>query len=274
VSEAVLTSLEERERVFRRAVAISAGAHLALLLFAFVSPFPRSRSVTLPGVMNVSLVAAAPSAPSAARPALKKPAAPPAPKPKAKPEEPKPVPPPAPPKPEVKADKKLLPKDAVREPKPAPPKPKAAAAPPKPEEKLDYDDALDALREDLGEEAADAPDAELLASVRPGPKAGPQGDGGPGDPVDPEVAAWMRRVKIHVTRNWVLQPGFKRQAIQAVLEVTLDATGNVLEIDVTEGSGNPYYDQSVVRAVEKASPLPPPPESGEWPILFSPQDVL
>jgi TonB family protein len=56
--------------------------------------------------------------------------------------------------------------------------------------------------------------------------------------------------------------------------VTLDATGNVLEIDVTDGSGNPYYDQSVVRAIEKASPLPPPPESGEWPMLFSPQDVL
>lgn len=273
MAEAVLTSLEERERLFRRAVAISVGAHLVLLLFAVVSPFPRSRSVTLPGVMNVSLVAAAPSAPSAAKAAPKKPAAPP-PKPQAKPVEPKPAPPP-PPKPEVKADKKLLPKEAVREPKPEPPKPKPAVAPPKPEEPLAYEDALDALREEAGEEeeAGDAPDPALLASVRPGPKAGPAG-GGPGEPVDPEVAAWMRRVKIHVTRNWVLQPGFKRQAIQAVVEVTLDATGNVLEIDVTDGSGNPYYDQSVVRAIEKASPLPPPPESGEWPMLFSPQDAL
>jgi periplasmic protein TonB len=271
VAEAVLTSLEERERVFRRAVAISAGAHLALVLFALVAPFPRSHSMTLPGVVNVSLVAAAPSAPSAARPAPKPPAPPPA-EPKASPALPKPAPPP-PPKPEVKADKKLLPKEAVREPKPAPPKPKPAVAPPKPEQKLDYEGALDALREDLGEEASDGPDPDLLASVRPGPKAGPAG-GGAGAPVDPEVAAWMRRVKIHVTRNWVLQPGFKRQAIQAVVEVTLDATGNVLEIQVTEGSGNPYYDQSVVRAVEKASPLPPPPESGDWPMLFSPQDLL
>jgi TonB family protein len=269
VSDAVLTSLEERERLFRRAVAISVGAHIALLLFALVSPFPRSRGVTLPGVVSVSLVAAAPSAPAAGKPAVRKPP----PKPEAKPVEPKPAPPP-PPKPEVKADKKLLPKEAVREPKPAPPKPKPAVAPPKPEEPLDYDDALDSLREDLGEEkdAGEAADPELLASVRPS-QSGPPG-GGSGDPVDPEVAAWMRRVKIHVTRNWVLQPGFKRQAIQAVVEVTLDATGNVLEIDVTDGSGNPYYDQSVVRAIEKASPLPPPPESGEWPMLFSPQDVL
>jgi colicin import membrane protein len=56
--------------------------------------------------------------------------------------------------------------------------------------------------------------------------------------------------------------------------VTLDATGNVLGVDISRGSGNPFYDQSVVRAIEKASPLPPPPESGDWPFLFSPQDQI
>jgi hypothetical protein len=28
----------------------------------------------------------------------------------------------------------------------------------------------------------------------------------------------------------------------------------------------------VVRAVEKASPLPPPPEAGEWDFVFVPED--
>ena len=37
----------------------------------------------------------------------------------------------------------------------------------------------------------------------------------------------------------MLQPGFKRQVIQAVLEVTLDATGNVLESTSGTRSGNP-----------------------------------
>jgi TonB family protein len=275
VAEAVLRDAEERERLFRRALAISAGAHVLLLLMALVSPFPRSRSVALPGVMSVNLVAAAPSA-SAARPAAR--ATPPAAKPKPKPvEPPKPVVPP-PPKPEVKADKKLLPKEAVQPPKPAPPKPKPAVAPPEPkpkEEPLDYADALDALRDELGEEAGDAPDPEVVASVRPTARPGPPGGGGGGgDPLDPEVAAWMRRVKIHVSKAWVLPPGFKRQVIQAQIEVTLDATGNVLEVDVSQGSGNPFYDESVVRAIEKASPLPPPPESGDWPFLFSPQDQI
>ena len=38
-------------------------------------------------------------------------------------------------------------------------------------------------------------------------------------------------------------------------------------------SGNPWYDESVVRAIQKASPLPPPPEAGEWPFVFKPEDL-
>jgi protein TonB len=267
VAEAVLTAFEERERWFRRAVAISVAGHVLLLLLAFFSPFPRSHStVALPGVVNVSLVAAPPGPPAAARPAPKPPAPAP-PKAEVKPPEPQPAPKP----PEVKADKKLLPKDPNREPKP---KPKPAVAPkPAPTKPLGYDQAIDSLREELGEEASDAPDPELMASVRPGARSGPPGEG-PGVAVDPEVAAWMRRVKIQVTKAWVVAPGLRRQVIQAQVRVTLDATGNVLGVQVTDSSGNPWYDESVVRAIEKATPLPPPPESGDWPFVFSPQDVL
>ncbi len=271
MSDGVLTADLDRERVFRRAVAISAGAHLVLLLLAVVSPFPRSRPAALPGVVSVSLVAAAPQASAPARAAPPKP---PAARPKPKPPEPKATPPPEPPPPEVKADKKLLPKDPTQAPKPKP-KPAVAPAPPKPPppKPMDYDDALDTLRQELGEgPPSDAPDPDLVASVQPAP-AGPPGGGG-GDPLDPEVAEWMRRVKIHVSRSWILEASEKRKAIQALLAVTLDATGNVLEVELEKGSGSPSFDTSVVRAVEKASPLPPPPDSGEWPFIFTPQDVL
>jgi hypothetical protein len=61
----------------------------------------------------------------------------------------------------VRADKKLLPKEAAQ-PRSAPPKPKPAVAPPEPPKRsLDYADALDELRDELGEEAGDAPDPEL-----------------------------------------------------------------------------------------------------------------
>lgn len=278
MAEAVLRGDDERERAFRRAVGISVAAHLVLLGLALVSPFGARRVERPAGSMSVSLVAAPPGAPAAAaRPAAKPAAAKPAPKPKPPTKEaPKPVPPPEAPKPEVRADKKLLPKEATRAPKPAPPKPKPAVKPP--EKELDYDDALSSLREELGEpaDAGDAPDPELLASVRPGPagSAGPAGMGGTGPPLDPEVAAWIKRVKIHVSRAWVLEPGFKRRVIEAEVSVTLDAAGQVLGVEVARGSGNPSYDESVVRAIEKASPLPAPPEDGDWAFVFTPQDVL
>jgi colicin import membrane protein len=267
VFEAVLPGDDERERAFRRALYISVGAHLVLLGLAFVNPF-QSRSYERPaGVMNVSLVAAVPGAQAAAaRPAAKPPA-----KPKEPPKEAaKPVPPP---EPQVRADKKLLPKEAVQAPKPAPPKPKPAVKPP--EKELDYDDALSSLREELGEpeDAAEAPDPELLASVKR-PAGGPAGMGGTGDPLDPLIAAWIKRVKIHVSRAWVLEPSLKRQIIEAEIVVSLDASGRVLGVEVQRRSGNPYYDESVVRALEKASPLPPPPEDGDWAFVFTPQDVF
>jgi TonB family protein len=272
VPEAVLTADLDRERVFRRAVGISAAAHAALLLLAVVSPFPRSRPAALPGVVSVSLVAAAPAAPAPAAKAA--PPKPPAAAPKPKPPEAKPAPPPEPPPPEVKADKKLLPKDPTQAPKP---KPKPAVAPPKPApppKPMDYDAALDTLRQELGEEPpSDAPDPDLVASVQPAAPTGPPGGAG-GDPLDPAVAEWMRRVKIHVSRSWILEASEKRKAIQALLNVTLDATGNVIEVELRERSGSPSFDTSVVRAIEKASPLPPPPDSGEWPFIFTPQDVL
>jgi colicin import membrane protein len=59
------------------------------------------------------------------------------------------------------------------------------------------------------------------------------------------------------------------------VQVRLDPQGNVVgEPRITRRSGNPWYDDSVVRAIEKSSPLPPPPEAGEWPFVFRPEDIL
>ena len=56
--------------------------------------------------------------------------------------------------------------------------------------------------------------------------------------------------------------------------VRLSAGGEVLGTRVERRSGNPWYDESVERAIKKASPLPPPPEADEWLFVFRPEDVL
>jgi TonB family protein len=179
---------------------------------------------------------------------------PPKPKTVVLPEKPKPVPKPKP-KPEVKAKPKPKP-----EPKPAKPEPKAAPEPPQ----QSYSDVLAELRaEEASVSPAPAAGAGAAASAR-----------GPGVLVSPEVMAWMRRAKVHVTRAWVLAPGFRDQALQTEVTVRLGADGKVLTTRITRRSGNPWFDESVERALAKASPLPAPPEAREWSFLFTPQDVF
>ncbi len=200
------------------------------------------------GVIAVELV----SAPAVARPA-----------PAAKPAPPKPL---APPKPK----KVVLPAEPTTpkiEPKIA--KPEVVEKPPlvQPAPDVEYEDVLAQLRAESGE---DAPPTEIA-------KAAPTAIGLPGSPngvaISPEVAAWLKRAKIHVRKNWVVPPGFRTQALEAHVEVDLDASGGVRGTPrLSRRSGNPWYDDGVISAIQKSSPLPAPPEAGKWNFVFMPED--
>jgi TonB family protein len=143
--------------------------------------------------------------------------------------------------------------------------------PPEPEPvEQDYSDVLAQLRADAGESAAEpAPPAPTPTAAAPAAGIG----SGVGRPVSAEVAAWVKKAKIHVRRAWVLPPGFRTQALEAYVLVDLDAGGNVIGMpEVVRRSGNPWYDEGVVRAIQKASPLPPPPAADEWAFVFVPGD--
>jgi TonB family protein len=254
----LLSTLEdERQRQFRRFVGISAAVHVVLAVLFWIGPV-RHTGKALPAVERVELVEALASAP-AARP---KPARP-------VPAKPKPPPPPPP------AAKKVLPKEPAPLPKPKPaeakpqakpePKPEPKAKEPEPAPEQDYEDVLEQLRSEAGEPAP-APVEQA---------AGPTGRvGGPGILVDPATARWMREVKIHVTRAWILPAGFRTEALVTIVEVDLSPTGLVLGTRTVQSSGNPWYDESVERAIEKASPVPAPPEAGEWQFTFDSREML
>ncbi len=252
--QGVLESWEaDRQRQYRRFVGVSAAVHLAgALLFVLNPSF--GREPALPGVVRVDLVAVAPPAP-ARRPA---------PKPKAAPK-PKPVPKPKPavkpkPKPPV-VDKKVLPKEPVAKPTPEP-------APPAPAEKpLEYEDVLAQLRENAKEDFPEAAPQVAPPAARTGPI------GGPGRPISAEEFAWRERARAFVLQSWVLAPGFRSQPLVTVVDVELSASGDIRSTRIAERSGNPWYDESVERAIQKAGPLPPPPESGRWQFRFSPTDL-
>lgn len=261
----LLSSLEdERQRQFRRFVGISAAVHVALAVLFWIGPIRQTRT-NLPAVERVELVEAFASAPAArpkpARPAPAKPKPPPPPEKKVLPKEPAPLPKPKAPEAKPKPEPKVEPKP---EPKAKEPEPKAKEPEPPPEQELE--DVLADLREAAGEPT---PEPVEQAAAAPTGRTG-----GPGILVDPATARWMKEVKIHVTRAWILPAAFRTQPLIAIVEVDLSPTGEVLGTRMLQGSGNPWYDESVERAIEKASPVPAPPEAGDWPFTFDSRDML
>lgn len=281
---------DDDRRSFRRVLLVSVAAHAVLLLLVAIGP-RFSSTPAVPQAITVDLLAPPgppPAAKAAPKPAKAKaparePAAPIPPPPAAK-AEPVPPPPtpkanPAPPPPPTEA--KLLPKEAAKAPEavkpppavakvaPAPPQAAPAKPAPPPARQASIDDVLAQMRADAGEAA---PEPVEEAALQESDLAGTGGGGGSVQ-VSPEVMAWLKSARIHVRRSWVLAPGFRLEPLAAQVRVNLDATGNVVgEPAIVKRSGNPWYDESVLRAIQKASPLPAPPRAGEWDFLFQPEE--
>jgi len=72
-----------------------------------------------------------------------------------------------------------------------------------------------------------------------------------------EVDKYKNLIENRIYQNWVKPPGIDK-GLKCVLELQLIPGGEVIDIRVSKSSGDPVYDQSVVAAVKRASPLPVP----------------
>lgn len=208
--------------------------------------WPSSAPPAMPAVVTVDLLATLPPSPAPARPA----AAPaPAPKPVQK--------------------KVVLPKQApALKPKP---KPKPVKQParverprrPKPEPALDYEDALDLLRMEQGEQR---PPERVDSTATPPDDAATGAQGLRASP-------WQVAAGKHVSARWVTPQEFLDRQLMTVVLIELAADGTVIGTPrVTNSSGDPYWDDNTVRAILSASPLPAPPEPGPRSFIFTPGD--
>ncbi len=112
-----------------------------------------------------------------------------------------------------------------------------------------------ARRVDLS--ALPSPPAKVPARPGPGP-----GGGGVTSGVPPEEQAYARMLYEKIYESWVLLvPGERRTAgaLVAMIRIKIEKDGRVSNVRMEESSGNRYFDDSVLRAIGKASPLPLPP---------------
>lgn len=104
---------------------------------------------------------------------------------------------------------------------------------------------------------------ESPAPARSGASGAAGGGGAQGTVrLSPELRDYFRRLEERVRGSWVLPEALVRDAAILVVElrIVIEKDGRVSEERIERGSGNPYFDDSVRRAIRKASPLPVPPE--------------
>jgi colicin import membrane protein len=96
------------------------------------------------------------------------------------------------------------------------------------------------------------------------------------------VSQYVAIIKDLIAQNWQLPPS-ARNGMSAVVELRLTPTGEIVSSRITQGSGDPLFDRSVLQAVAEAESFP---ELKELPIavferhfrvfslLFQPEDLL
>jgi colicin import membrane protein len=224
-----------REHFFGPAAMLALAVHVLLVAALVVGVHWQSRA---PDVVNVELWRAPPE-----------PAPPP---PKVEPPAP---PPPAPPKAEPRIEK---PDIAVKEkpkpkPKPPPPKPepkpvaKAKPAPPKPDESLAQQLLAQALAREDQQRAAERERQAIKDQLQREQLAAH----------NRAMATWVDKIRNQIRGNSVLPPDIRGNP-QAEVLVSLLPTGDVLEAKLLISSGHQAYDDAVLRAILKSSPLPKP----------------
>lgn len=76
------------------------------------------------------------------------------------------------------------------------------------------------------------------------------------------VHAYYEAIWSRIKAEWALPKGIlPSKNLEAIVDVTVSRSGSVTSLSIERSSGNRYFDRSAVRAIQKASPFPPIPES-------------
>ncbi|HED30588.1 MAG TPA: hypothetical protein ENN50_02625 [Prosthecochloris aestuarii] len=111
---------------------------------------------------------------------------------------------------------------------------------------------------------------------RSGPGTGPGGGGGMVSPYQ----EYLSQVVLIITRSWSFSGELLRnqQGIEAYVAITIMPDGEIRDVTFDRHSSSPYFDETVTKALQAASPLPPVPvEVSVSPmrlgLIFSPRGV-
>ncbi len=70
---------------------------------------------------------------------------------------------------------------------------------------------------------------------------------------------YYNRMRYVIRERWTWVG--KRSDLEVTVHFGIRDNGEIVGVKIVQGSGDPSYDDSVFRAIHRASPLPPPPEN-------------
>ncbi len=105
---------------------------------------------------------------------------------------------------------------------------------------------------------------------------GAGGRGGPGIVRGMDFIIYQNRLLATIKENWAWVG--QRSNLRVVVHFGVRETGEIVGLKIVQPSGDPSYDESVLRAVKKSSPLPAPPENyrkdfADVELTFRPRDL-
>ncbi|MDF1524868.1 MAG: energy transducer TonB [bacterium] len=93
-----------------------------------------------------------------------------------------------------------------------------------------------------------------------GPPVANAPTGGNDIPSNIKFRAYYNRIWAQIRSSWVPQGETSEASLLTVVGIRIAPNGVIEQSWIEKRSGNDYYDQSALRAIRKASPLPPLPE--------------
>ena len=133
-------------------------------------------------------------------------------------------------------------------------------------------------RTDSGQKASKG--EAISSGAGEGEGAAALGKGGRGGGVvkGMDFIIYKNRMEDTIKRNWVWPGQRSNRKLGVTVRWSVKDNGEIVALKIVQPSGDPAYDDSVVRAVRKSSPLPPVPEGlakdfAEVEYTFRPEDL-
>ncbi|PIS11053.1 MAG: energy transducer TonB [Bdellovibrio sp. CG10_big_fil_rev_8_21_14_0_10_47_8] len=74
-----------------------------------------------------------------------------------------------------------------------------------------------------------------------------------------QADTYLEQVHSHMVANWFLPEYLRKRRLRTDVLVKFDQNGQILSKEVVRSSGNPTFDDFVLTAIQKSSPVPAPP---------------